>query len=318
MEVNMRESKTRILFAIIIIGVLIGLGLYSGSCAAEPDVETQKSQFEKQVGIEKYKKTDPPAKAAIFRWDFSKTNVVHTYDYEQKVQSKTDMGRSFSGKSGGMGQDMSAKGLLLVKSQGDNTAELVLKDMKMSMKMDMGRKGPKTMEQKMPSFVVQGMKEDGSGSFGNSSMDMLLKMLFPLPSQSIKVGEFVDVPAQIPFNAMGSILQVTGRSRITLTQYVKIGDRTCAQLDVKTTISTLKVPTELKGEYKCSTKGKSVFYFDTADRSFISGTISMIMQFSIDAPMPEMKVSGKHTPDLPKRSKMSMVSDNLIKVKLKE
>ncbi len=314
----MRESKTRILFAIIIIGVLIGLGLYSGSCAAEPDVATQKSQFENQVGIEKYKKTAPPAKAPVFRWDFSKANAVHIYDYEQKVQSKTDMGQSFDGKSGGMGQEMSAKGVLLVKSQGDKTAELVLKDMKMSMKMDMGDQGPKTMEQNMPPFVIQGMKEDGSGSFGNSSMDMLLKMLFPLPSKSIKVGEFVDVPAQMPFNAMGSMLQVTGRSRITLTQYVKIGDRTCAQLDVKTTISTLKVPTELKGEYKCSTKGKSVFYFDTADRSFISGTISMIMQFSIDAPMPKMKVSGRHAPDMPKRSKMSMVSDNLIKVKLKE
>jgi hypothetical protein len=214
---------------------------------------------------------------------------------------------------------MSAKGALLIKSQGDGTAELVLKDMKMIMKMNIGGdEEPKTVEQAMPPSVVQGMKEDGSGSFGNSSQDMLLKMLFPLPTKSLKVGDSVDVPAQMPFNAMGSLLQVKGRSRITLSRYVKIGRRTCAQLDVDTDISELKVPSELKGEYKCSTKGTSVFYFDVANRSFVSGIIALMMQFSIDAPMPQMKMSGKDAPDMPKRAKMAMTSDNLIRVKLKE
>lgn len=279
---------------------------------------TGTSRFLAEIDKEKYKKVDPPSAVPIFRWDFSKTKVVHTYAYEQEVRSKTDMGKSFGGKSGGMGQEMSAKGVLLVKSQGDSTAELVLKDMKMSMKMDMGEDEPKTMEQQMPPFVMQGMKEDGSGSLGHSSQDILLKMLFPLPKEDLKVGDSVDVPAQMPFNAMGSMLQVTGRSRITLTQYVKIAGRTCAQLDVDTDISNLKIPTELKGEYKCSNKGTSVFYFDVESRVFVSGTIALLMQFSIDAPMPQMKIPGEDTSDMPKRSKMSMLSDNLIIVKLKE
>jgi hypothetical protein len=42
------------------------------------------------------------------------------------------------------------------------------------------------------------------------------------------------------------------------------------------------------------------------------------MQFSIDAPMPEMKMSGENSLNMPKTAKMSMVSDNLIRVKLKE
>ena len=193
-----------------------------------------------------------------------------------------------------------------------------MKDMATSMTMDMGKDAPKTMEQKMPPVVMQGMKEDGSGSFGGSQQDMLLKMLFPLPTKSLKVGDWCDVPAQMPFNAMGSVLEVKGRSRITLTRYVKIGNRTCAQLDVDTDISELKVPSELEGEYKCSTKGMSVFYFDVANRSFVSGTIALIMQFSIDAPTAEMKISGEDTSDMPKRSKMSMAGDNLIRVKLKE
>jgi hypothetical protein len=300
------------------IAVLVATSLCITSCRAEKNTSATASQFAKEVGKENFKKAEPPSVVPVFLWDFSKDKAVHTYAYEQKVESKTDMGRSFGGKSGGMRQEMLAKGLLLIKSQGDSTAEFVLKDMKMSMKIDTGEDKPKTMEQQMPPFVVQGMKEDGSGSFGNSSQDMLLKMVFPLPTKSLKVGESVDVPAQMPFNAMGSMLNVTGQSRITLTQYVTIGDRTCAQLDVDTDIAQLKVPSELKGEYKCSTKGTSVFYFDVSDRSFVSGTIALIMQLSIDAPMPQMTIPGDDLSDMPKRSKMSMVSDNLIKVKLKE
>ena len=314
----MKETKQYQKTCRAVIAMLLAMGLCSISCSKETDTTARASQFAKEITTEKYKATDPPSADPIFRWDFSKAQAVYTYAYEQEVRNKTDMGSSFGGKSGDMGQEMSANGLLLIKSQGDSTAELVMKDIKMSAKVDMGTGEPKTMEQQMPIFVVQGMKEDDSGSFGNSSQDMLLKMLFPLPPKPLKVGASVNVPVQMPFNAIGSMLQVTGRSRITLTRYVKIGEHTCAQLDVDTDISKLKVPTELKGEYKCSTKGTSVFYFDIVSRSFVSGTIAMLIQFSIDAPMPQMKISGEDAPDMPKRSKMSMTSDNLIRVKLKE
>jgi hypothetical protein len=134
----------------------------------------------------------------------------------------------------------------------------------------------------------------------------------------MEVGESVDIPAQMPFNAMGSLLYAKGFSRITLTRYVKIGERTCAQLDVDIDISNLEVPSDLKGEYKCWNKGKSVFYFDVDDRIFVSGTIAMLVQFSVDAPAPEIKVSGENMSDAPKRAKMSMASDSLIRVELKE
>ena len=290
-------------------------------CAAVPvvpDVGDTNSQFTSEVGKETYEEVATPSAATVFLWDFSK-ETVYTYTYEQEVHSKADMGSPFSGKSGDMGQEMFTKGLLLIKSHGDGIAEFVLKDMKTSMKINTGEgKEPKTMEQAMPPFVVQEMKEDGSGSFGNSSQDMLLKRLFLLPPPPLKIGEFVDVPSQMPFNAMGSMLQVNGRSRITLTRYVKIGKLICAQLDVDTDMSEIKVPSGLKGKYTCSTKGKSVFYFDIANRSFVLGTVAFVMQFSIDAPMPQMKISGENPPDIPKRSKMSMVSDNLIRVKLKD
>mgnify|MGYP006293104849 CR=1 FL=1 len=139
------------------------------------------------------------------------------------------------------------------------------------------------MEQQAPPLVMQGLKEDGTGSIGNSSQDMLLKMLFPLPPDSLQVGESVDIPARMPFNAMGSPLEVNGRSRIALTRYVQAGNRTCAQLDVDIDISELDVPEELDGEYQCTVKGRSRFFFDVNSRSFVSGTIAMLMQNTVKA-----------------------------------
>jgi hypothetical protein len=298
--------------------MLFILSLSTASCAEKTDGKGDVSQFAKLVNKEQYKEVAAPTVFPVFRWNFA-NQVVHNYRYEQEVRIKSNLGSVFSDKSDDMGQEMSAKGALLIKSQGNGTAELVMKEIKMSMKMNRGGdKKPETMEQTMPPSVFQGMKEDGSGSFGNSSQDMLLKMLFPLPARSMKVGESVDVLMQMPFNAIGSVLQVTGRSRITLARYVKIGKHTCAQLNVDTDVSELKVPTELKGEYKCSTKGTAVFYFDVVNRYFVSGTIAELNQVSIDAPSSKMNTPGEKVPDKSERTKMSMNSDNLIRVELME
>jgi len=279
------------------------------------------SRFLKEIETdkEKHRQVEPPTTPPLFRWNFSNKDV-HAYAYEQEVRSKAAMSSPPDDRINDMQPELSGRGLLLVKSQGDGTANLVLKDLKMSMKTDFGgNKESDTMEHTAPPLVVQGMKEDGSGSFGESSQEMFLKSLFPLPTKPLKVGESVDVPAQMPFNAMGSVLQVKGRSRITLGRYVKIGNRTCAQLDVDLDVSEMKVPSELKGKYKCSIKGTSVFYFDVANRFFTSGSIALLMQFSIDAPMPRWsKTSETEAPEIPKRQKMSMINDNLIRVNLKE
>jgi len=289
----------------------------SKSVQKTTDTVNFNSRFIKEVTAHKYQSVATPPKAPVFRWDFSGAGIVHTYEYEQETRSINNMGPSMGGKSNGVNQEVSAKGMLLVESRGDGTAELMLKSIKMSMKVDMGGGEPKTREQQMPPVVVQGMQEDSSGPFGNSTQDIFLKMLFPLPTKELKVGESVDVPMQIPFNAMGSLLQVTGHSRITLSRYVKEGNHTYAQLNVDTDVSELKVPKELKGEYKSSTKGKAVFYFDVENRSFVSGAIAMLVEVSIDAPMPKMDIPGMDNSKMPKRTRMAMASDNLIRVKLK-
>jgi hypothetical protein len=303
-------------FAVTLLVLIVGVT--GNLCAGESNTARDLSRFLYQLEKEEYIETKPPAETPVFRWDFSHKDV-HSYTFEQEVRNKTFLRNVPGGQSGDQEQRMSAKGSLLIKSQGDGTAELVLQNLKVSAKMEFGKeREPKTVEQTMPPVVVQGMREDGSGSFDKSSRGMLLELLFPLPNATLNLGEFVDIPAQRPFNAMGSLLQVTGRYRITLTRYVIIGKHRCAQFDVDIDISDLRIPAELEGEYKFSTNGASVHYFDVAERRFVSGTTATLVQFTIDAPMPKMNIPGKETTDLPKTTKMSMASDNLIRVSLKE
>lgn len=298
--------------------LLLVLGLQTSSHAGESSSANGTSRFLHELKKEKYTEAKPAGLPTVFRWDFS-NREVYTYTFEQRVRNQFHIEGAFEGESGDGEQSLLAKGSLLIKSQGDGTANLVLEDVKMSMKMHLGEEEkPGTMEQTIPPVVVQGMNEDGSGSFGCSSQDVLLQLLFPLPTKPLKVGEFVDVPAQMPFNVWGSLLQVEGRSRITLTRYVRIGKRTCAQLDVDIDISDLNVPSELEGEYGCSAKGASVFYFDVAGRRFVSGTVAVLMQITVDAPLPKMSIPGEEVPDMPERSKIAMAGDNLIRVSLKE
>lgn len=296
-QVRLTRSRYEVTRGTLSLVTLLALALSVTPCRAGTETSGAVSQFASEVTKDQYQQTDPPATPPVFRWDFSKADVAHTYSYQQEVRSTTDFGSSFVGTPDGAQQEISSTGVLLIRSQGDGTGELVLKDMKTKMKSDVGGgHEPQTMEQTMRPFVVQGVKEDGSGAFGDSPEDTFLKLLFQLPPKTLKVGESVDVPAQMPFNAMGSVLQIKGRSRIPLTGYVKIGTRTCAQLAVDTEISRLNVPAELKGEYRCSLTGTSVFYFDIDDRSFRSGTTALVMQATIDAPMPEMKIPGEDTP----------------------
>lgn len=278
------------------------------------------SRFLKELKKHDYPETAAPAEAPVFRWDFS-GKAVHRYTYEQEMTAKTSMAM-ISKTPTDMQQAITAKGQLLIKSQGDRTAHLFLKDVRMISKMKLGKGQEKgTMEQKAPPLFLQGMEEDGSAPYGDSSQELLLRILLPLPPKSLKVGESAVVPAQMPFNAMGSRLQVKGRLHITLTKYVKIGERTCAQFDTDIDISKLDVPPEMGEDYKysCSAKGKSVFFFDIEERCFVLGTIALLMKLGVDAPTPTMNMPGVEPPaDRAERSKMSMVTDILTRVTLRE
>ena len=269
--------------------------------------ETGQSQFLGKIDPHSYPAAQAPDEPPAFRWNFA-NNKTYAYLFQQRVVSCFDLGSPSPTK-----QSMSANAGLLLKAKGDNTADMFLKDMKAVMSMDFGSGEEKTMRSEIPAVVVQGVKEDGGMEVGSTGTEMLLKLLFPLPPKPLKVGEFAEIPLAMPFNASGSVLQVKGAAKVTLTGYVTIEERLCARLETQIDISKMEVPKEIKGSYACTTRGKSVFYFDIKERAFVSGTMALLMQVRGDIPMPKVEIDGEPLPpDMPKSSKIAMDNDNFI------
>ena len=300
----MHVGMKRVLTASLLIASSLGM-VSCDSKSSLTDVEPGESRFLSELDELDFPEAEAPAETPVFRWDFSEKDVVHEYDYMQEVRGKMDPGMGLGEELGDM--SMSAKGIMLIRSQGDATAELVIKDVIMT--SNQFGSGPR--EQKVPPMALQGMQENGKGPFGDNSQDMFLKVLFTLPAENMELGQTVEVPMQMPYQIMGSALVVKGQSKVKLTRYVRIGDRLCAQLDVVTDICDLDVPPEIDGEVTCFTTGKSVLFFDVEKRCFVSGTICLLMESASDLPAP----MGS---DMDVRIKSSVVMDNFIKLRLKE
>ncbi len=248
----------------------------------EPPSELlEKSEFAAKVGSKNYPEAQVPEGKQLFRWDFSKKRKF-AYDYEQTVKTN-NMGTNIN---------MDATATISMNTKGDKTATLVFKDMKTSMFAGM----------KQPPVVLQGVTEDSKLPGGIPTQADMVKLLFPLPDKLLAVGESASVPTRMPFNAYGSLLWVEGETKITLAKYVTIDDHICAKFDLQIDISRIDVPEELGGEYRCSTKGTGVTYFDTKDRCFHSGEMAIVMS-----------VRTKPPEDSPMQVSMATDSDNLMK-----
>lgn len=201
-----------------------------------------------------YPEAKAPDESPIFCWDFPQSKVL-SYTYEKNTNNNTIIGLN-SEKPNKSNSSNALYGLLLIKSTGDNMADMVMTDLKMSLPTvfyDNGKTENKEIT--VPPIAFHGMKEDGAVNLGRQ--DQTLKFLFPLPNKSLKKGESVKMPNQYPFSTMLYQLDLTGYSVITLTRYVTIGKRICAEFDVLTDISEYKMPPQLEGSLECYLRGKS-------------------------------------------------------------
>jgi len=111
------------------------------------------------------------------------------------------------------------------------------------------------------------------------------------------------------FNAMGSVLDVTGACTFTHAGYVTIDGRTCARLRTDIDVSEIDVPEELEGEYECIAKGKGVSYFDMEGRCLHSVELALVIAFRIETPVPDVEFDGERPTDMPLRVQMGMRGD---------
>jgi len=274
------------------------------------------SSFSDKIDLENYPSLPPPEKAKFIRWDFTE-GKVYPYDFRQETVVTNEIHDMFTTEGAQTNSHtMEGKGRVSLKSEQNRVARLVMDNLTLNVsfkRSDSDKRDTKQIQP--PPMVIQGIKEDGRMEIGNSSQELLIKTLFPIPPIPLELGESVSIPTSMPFNAMGSLLHVNGSSEIKFADWVVITGQTCAKLETEIDISDLQVPAELKGEYACSVKGKSVFYFNVESRNFMSGKVALLMSIHVVAPTPRMnfprETNGK---DLPETVKMAMDSDNYISV----
>ena len=124
---------------------------------------------------------------------------------------------------------------------------------------------------RQPDLVLPAVREDGSVADEAGPDNAILRLLAPLPRRPLEVGQSDDVPVTFPFDAFGVTLLLRGKAVVTLTGFAKVGDRTCAVLEVVLDVSQLEVPRELPGTYQASLKGTSTLHFDLAEGALVSG-----------------------------------------------
>lgn len=240
-------------------------------------------------------------KGSKFTWDFSKPKKL-IYSYSQTVNNENKMRRDEPTDK----TYMTAIGNLNIKIKENNLADLSLTNIEMkSVDSDFEGNPRDTMTQKMPPQVLQDMKPDGS--FSDSNIDIMFKMLFPLPSKDLKEGENEKVAMQMPFNANGSRLIAKGFNTLKFSGFETIQDRECAVLIGAIDISDMKIPEELKGEYKNSTIGKATYYFDLKDRIYVGADIDMTMEAFMDTESEDENNRGMY---------WEMKSQNIFKIRL--
>lgn len=313
---NYQYLKFFLVFLIVLGCFLPSTGTAQDNKQIESFAIKDNSSFIDMIDDQTYREINPPEDATLFRWDFSE-NKEYSYNFSQKVTTQNFMnGFGPSRKDTVSSQNMTGNGILSYKSEKDKTARFVLENLilKSEHSADDSEAAPKTMEMKSPPMIIQSVKEDGNLSIPSSSQTLLLKLLFPLPAQPMKVSETISNEANMPFNAMGSLLYVKGHSKITLTKYVEINGHKCAKFTSDINISKMDIPPEMEGKYVALAKGKSVFYFDVDNRKFITGKLALLMAMDIEAKSPQMTFSDnkEKSEELPETIKMAMNSDNLI------
>jgi hypothetical protein len=234
-----------------------------------------------------YPSASGPAQGRDLRWDFSSTGE-YRYHYEQKQINHWNLDDSSDDSRGGDIQILEGAGALIIRSQGDHSARLIVRDLEMRMYMESGNASEDGSEhavtQTIPPMVIQGMQEDGSLEVCDPSQEALIKTLLPLPPSEVGTGESAVLPARIPMDVMGSRLWVEGNITVMLVGYVDIDGRTCAHLRSIVNISDLVVPEEIEGDYQCSVRGRSESFFSLETRSYVSCEAVMVMAVEMTTP----------------------------------
>ena len=295
--------RSRVVVPVLILGV--GTVALSAS-SDEADPPKQSAHLLEVTGTN-YERLPQEVDPLVLRWDFSGDKI-----YAYNLENIADSSSSLTKNSADSPIRMTSKGVLEIKSQGDGTGRVVLRDVTMTME----GLGEDALAEPMTSHsqpvVVQGMQEDGSFGLGNAATDAMFRLIFPLPSQPLTVGETATIPFVFPVNVMGSPLEAHGSVSVVLSGLVYARGHQCAQLDSRIEVQNVELPDEITATFRLGVSGQGRYFFDVEEHRLLEATVAVTM--SMETSFPNSDGLGFSGDDEDGTSEMSVFSDTLIRV----
>lgn len=205
-------------------------------------------------------------------WKFQNFDKL-TYNFTQKTEI-SPMGGFFSG----FGITNTATGKLTVTPTSDGKADLVLKDLNMGEMGDLLTQNLKKEGGQLPDMFVRGLKSDGTieGEI-SEAMQLFYTGILPIPTQDLKVGESVKIPAQMPMNAFGSQIMLKGYQTLTLTSI----EANLYKFENDILINEYDIPEDVTQKHQHEVKGKGEYIFDTEKGYFTKAEVEIKIKMKI-------------------------------------
>lgn len=285
---------------------VLWVGIVAVGGASDLSDRPLESAFLADVNAANYEQLPPSEDALLLRWDFS-GDTTHTYDFEQTVESAPKIGQN----ERDLHTRVTSVGVLDVKPQGDGTARVVVRDLKMTMEGRGKDAQSEPVTHSAAPVVVQGMREDGSFGAGKADVDTLFRFVLPLPREALEIGGSATLPVTLPVSLMGSRLDARGSVSVTLSSLVYVRGHQCAQLDSVIEVRDVEVPEEIAGKLSVAVSGRGRYFFDIDERRLLEAAVAVVMSMEASFPTPEGFASDH---DRGGMTEMSMSSDNLIRL----
>ncbi len=218
----------------------------------------------------------------LIKWDFSNKNQ-YIYSYLKKT-IEDDFSNNFGIESGKNTTEVISNAKLVINSLGNQTADLVLKDIETVVTHWNGK------EKKLPnipSTTIASIDEGGMKKDNNNNVVLFTELLFPLPNRELKIKENISIKKSIPIAINDKIFTVIGELLITLTEYVTINGRDCARFKV---IADLTSPYNLNGNCMCAIKTNTAYYYDIERHCLLAGGSAVLQSIRYKNPETEQEI----------------------------
>ena len=217
----------------------------------------------------------PSENERAIRWKFQNFDKI-TYNFTQKTEI-SPMGGLFSG----FGMTNTATGELTITPTSRDKADIVLKDLNMGQMGDLLTKNLKKENGQLPDMFVRGLRSDGTIDDENGEisegMQLFYTGILPIPTEDLKIGESVKMPAQMPMNVFGSQIMVKGYQTLTL-ESIKENLYTFKN-DIL--INEYDIPEDVQQKHQHEVKGKGEYSFDVEKGYFTKAEVELKMKMKV-------------------------------------